>query len=107
MFSPIEKTGVEPGTGGADPTTDKQGAVPNSRRVDIAGRMKARSHEMVDRRKGMHCRGCNTDKKCVSSRYVDNRFVQDRSKPMVCVGSDAVFLYPSMLKDEVGDEAYQ
>ena len=40
----------------------------------------------------------------VNSREVDNKWVQDRTKRMVIIGSDAVSLYPSMTKRESADE---
>ena len=45
-------------------------------------------------------------KKCdrVSSKDVGQEWVQDRSKPMVIVGSDAVSLFPSLTKIESSNE---
>jgi hypothetical protein len=45
-------------------------------------------------------------KKCdmVNSKDVNQMWIQDRSKPMVIIGSDAVSLYPSMTKTESADE---
>ena len=51
-------------------------------------------------------RRINGHKRCdrVSSKDVDPDWVQDRSKAMVVIGSDAVSLYPSMTKQESADE---
>ena len=45
-------------------------------------------------------------KKCdtVNSKDVSQMWIQDRSKPMVIIGRDAVSLYPSMTKVESADE---
>ena len=40
----------------------------------------------------------------MSSKDVDPDWVQDRSKTMVVIGSDAVSLHPSMTKQESADE---
>ena len=36
------------------------------------------------------------DIKMVSSKDVDNGLVQDRSRPMIIIGSDVVSLYPNL-----------
>ena len=43
----------------------------------------------------------------VSSDSVPNNLVQDRSKPMVIVGSDVVSLYPNLRWDATGEEVYR
>ena len=42
----------------------------------------------------------------IPSTEVDNSMIQDRSKPMVLVGSDVVGLYPCMRGKEVGQACY-
>ena len=45
-------------------------------------------------------------KRCgrVSSNYVSQEWVQDRSKVMVIIGSEAVSLYPSLTREESASE---
>ena len=43
----------------------------------------------------------------VNSKDVNQMWIQDRSKPMVIIGSDAVSLYPSMTKTESANDVAQ
>ena len=43
----------------------------------------------------------------VSSRDVENDLIQDRSVPMIIIGSDVVSLYPNLRSKECGEEIYQ
>ena len=45
-------------------------------------------------------------KRCgrVSSKNVSQEWVQDKSRVMVIIGSDAVSLYPSLTKEESANE---
>ena len=45
--------------------------------------------------------------KMVSSSDVENGLIQDRSVPMIIIGSDVVSLYPSLRSKECGEEIYQ
>ena len=54
------------------------------------------------------CRqSCTNHRGLVSSKPADNKFVQDRSKKMVIVGSDVVGLYLALRKNEAAEEGYQ
>ena len=59
-----------------------------------------------ERREQLKQKRKNGYKRCdrVSSKDVDQDWVQDRSRAMVVIGSDAVSLYPSMTKQESADE---
>ena len=65
---------------------------------------------MVNTRRNKHMY-CKTqpmlDVKMVSSKDVDNGLVQDRSKPIIIIGSDVVSLYPNLMSKESGEEIYQ
>ena len=43
----------------------------------------------------------------VSSRDVENGLIQDRSVPMIIIGSDVVSLYPNLRSKECEEEIYQ
>jgi hypothetical protein len=59
-----------------------------------------------EKREKLKQRRTNAYKRCdrVSSDEVPSEWVQDRSKNMVIIGTDAVSLYPSMEKREAADE---
>ena len=60
------------------------------------------------RNKHMYCKTQSMlDVKMVSRKDVDNGLVQDRSRPMIIVGSDVVGLYPNLRSKECGEEVYQ
>ena len=63
--------------------------------------------EMANNRRNKHMY-CKTqsmlDVKMVSRKDVDNGLVQDRSRPMIIVGSDVVGLYPNLRSKECGEE---
>ena len=59
-----------------------------------------------EKREKLKQKRTNAYKRCdrVSSEEVPKEWVQDRSKVMVIIGTDAVSLYPSMEKREAADE---
>jgi hypothetical protein len=78
----------------------------NSSRVT---RMKEARRMLAFKRKRECCRPATDDQldNLVSSRSVQNRLVQDRSRRMVLIGSDVVGLYPCMVGKKAGEECYQ
>ena len=70
--------------------------------------MRAARQRLAEARKKGTCRKqAELDVKLVSSKDVPNHLVQDRSKPMVIVGSDVVSLYPNLRATEAGEEVLQ
>jgi hypothetical protein len=65
-----------------------------------------RSLLLRERREQLRQKRTNRFKQCdrVSSKNVSQKWIQDRSKAMVIIGSDAVSLYPSITKLESSDE---
>ena len=62
-----------------------------------AARMRAKREFLASMRKKAQCKiECPSPEARVSSRDVPNHLIQDRSKPMVIVGTDVVGLYPNL-----------
>ena len=59
-----------------------------------------------EKRELLKQRRTNAYKRCnkVSSKDVPKEYIQDRSRVMVVIGTDAVSLYPSLVKREAADE---
>ena len=85
-------------------------APPTTRRAAKATKKRLKTAEMVNNRSGRHMY-CKTaplmDVKMVLSKEVENGLVQDRSRPMIIIGSDVISLYPSLRIKECGEEVYQ
>ena len=64
---------------------------------------------LKERRERLKENRMNGFKKCdkVSSKQVGQEWVQDRSRVMVVIGSDAVSLFPSLTKQDSADEVAQ
>ena len=62
---------------------------------------------LKEKREQLKEKRTNGYKRCgrVSSNQVPKELIQDRSKAMVVIGSDAVSLFPSLTKQESADEA--
>ena len=65
--------------------------------------MRQKRQEFMERRKKASARK-HDNVKWISSKDVSNKFVQDKSKEMVIVGSDCISLYPNLTKLESGEE---
>ena len=77
-------------------------------RSEKSSKMRARREALANRRSSRVCRRTpDIDVKMVSSKEVDNDLVQDRSHPVVIIGSDVVSLYPNLRSKEAGEEILQ
>ena len=65
--------------------------------------MRQKRAELVEKRKKVHIRK-HDDMKWISSHDVENKFVQNKSKEMVIIGSDCISLYPNLTKVESANE---
>ena len=68
--------------------------------------MKEKREQLKEKRLKVRARKPD-DRLWISSKEVANRLIQDRSRPMVIVGSDCVSLYPNLMKVESADEVAQ
>jgi hypothetical protein len=82
----------------------KQGEVLRRGNRNKAALLRAKREELRDRSTNRYIRK-HESLKWVSSRDVPNEIVQDRSKPMVVIGSDCVSLNPNLKKVESAEEA--
>ena len=69
--------------------------------------MKTKRSEFMEARKSrLYKQQKDMDVKLVSSDTVPSDLIQDKSKPMVIVGSDVVSLYPNLTWEAAGKEVY-
>ena len=79
-----------------------------SSKSEKSSRMRTVREAMVNRRKERLCkRTPDLEVRMVSSQDVNNNLVQDKSKPVVVIGSDVVSLYPNLRSLEAGEEIFQ
>ena len=89
---------------GGSLTKERSGADMRRGKGNKSERLRAKREELRERRTVGYKRR-HDSLKWVSSRDVPNSMVQDRSKPMVVIGSDCVSLFPNLRKVEAADEA--
>ena len=61
---------------------------------------------LKEKREWLKQKRTNAFKRCdrVNSKEVDQKWIQDRTKKMVIIGSDAISLYPNLTRQESADE---
>ena len=69
-----------------------------------SAKMRQKRMEFVIPRQG---KTCLNQIVMVSSKYVPNNPIQDKSRPMTIVGSDVVSLYPNLTWKSAGEQVYQ
>ena len=81
---------------------------PITNRRNKAMNMRMRREEFKETRKKRHCRKQpNIDVKMMNSKDVPQDLVQNKSIPMVIIGSDVASLYPNLRWGPAGEEVYQ
>ena len=89
------------------PGSAQDSSKPTSRQSK-AELMKKRRAQFIQSRKSRACRRQpKLDVVMMNSKEVPNSLVQDKSIPMVVIGSDVVSLYPNLRWEAAGEEVYQ
>ena len=78
----------------------------NQEREQVQGARKRRALLLRERRECLKQKRTKGFKRCdrVNSKEVDQKWIQDRTKKMVIIGSDAISLYPNLTRQESADE---